>query len=757
MRASTAVGQVLRLRLGVVLCTSLFAESGLAQPIQFGFEPPAPAELTPPRIDPISGPTAGRLEQARSLAAAGDWAEAVDAYRKLIAEDTNRVVRLDDQRHVELRTYCHMQLCGMPGEARSIYRRQVDPLAERWYREGVSHRDEAVLGRVIDELFCSSWGDDALLALGEIALERGDYAAARRYWTQISPLLRSPNGLPAWFALHEIDLDSRWPEVERRWLDRSESAGWLAYPDTQLGLADVRAKLALISIRAGQRERAQLELEVLRRFHPQASGRVGGQNGPYATALERLLTSADHRSEESRGADWRTFAGSPERTSAAAAVAPILRPQWPAPIRLAVPELARAEARASVIGLTFDAPPVAVRETDRPLSCFPIVVEGTVLFADAEGIHAADLETGAAVVTSNGVLYRDEPLDTPGFEFGVAGAAVSEGVPRYSLTSAGTIVYGRTGRPHTTTLELRDESHTDRLIGVDLARDGLLVFSEPSNEVAWSFDGVPLSDGRRVFAAMRQSDVSPKAYVACFDAASGSRLWRTSIAAADTLASGRGDEITHNLLTLVGERVYFNTNLGVVAALDAADGRIAWLHRYDRLLGKPAAAGPNRPLHWDRGPSPCMYHDGLLLVAPCDSPTVFALESDTGRTVWRSDEMPDALHLLGVAGQSLVVSGNRLWLVDVRSGRIRFAWPESEHAGIRGMGRGVLAGDEIFWPTRHEVYVLNAQSGERSRPPISLRAISENGANLVAARGRLIVAGYDKLMALGPDRTAAGP
>ena len=48
--------------------------------------------------------------------------------------------------------------------------------------------------RVVDELFCSTWGDDALLALGELALERADYAAARRSWEQISPLLRDPIG-----------------------------------------------------------------------------------------------------------------------------------------------------------------------------------------------------------------------------------------------------------------------------------------------------------------------------------------------------------------------------------------------------------------------------------------------------------------------------------------------------------------------------------------------------------------------------------
>jgi outer membrane protein assembly factor BamB len=145
-----------------------------------------------------------------------------------------------------------------------------------------------------------------------------------------------------------------------------------------------------------------------------------------------------------------------------------------------------------------------------------------------------------------------------------------------------------------------------------------------------------------------------------------------------------------------------------------------------------------------------MYHDGLLIVAPSDTPAIFALDADSGQMVWTTDKLPDALHLLGVAQQNLVVSGNRLSVLDVRSGEIRFVWPESEHAGIRGMGRGAVAGEEIFWPTRTEIYVLHVATGAQTRTPISLRAISENGANLAAANGRLIVAGREHLMAFGP-------
>ena len=172
-----------------------------------------------------------------------------------------------------------MQLARLPAEALAAYRRRVDPLAERWYRDGVANRDEALLRRVVDELFCSSWGDDALLALGELALERGDYAAARRYWEQISPLTRDPNGKPLWLALRGVDLDKHWPEIERRWPIRPQPPTWLAYPDTDSTWPMCGPGLILVSIRAGEFDRAALELDAFRRWHPQAAGPLGRAGG----------------------------------------------------------------------------------------------------------------------------------------------------------------------------------------------------------------------------------------------------------------------------------------------------------------------------------------------------------------------------------------------------------------------------------------------------------------------------------------------
>lgn len=703
-------------------------------------------ELTAPKVAIVSGATAARLEQVRTLVADGNWDDVIDTLRELIGQESNRVVALDENRFVSLRTWCHVQIARLPAEALARYRRRVDPLAERWYRDGLAARDEAGLRRVVDELFCSSWGDDALFALGELALERADYADARRNWEQISPLLRDPSGRPAWLALYDIDVPAHWPEIEHRWTERSQSPDWLAYPDTNLNLADVRARLALVSIREGNFDRARLELEVLRRMHPGAVGRLAGQEGRYNVSLGRLLAAARDWPAVAQADDWPTFAGGASRAGIAAALGPIAGPAWEGPIQL-------VQEKRELFGAAFGDGNARLepRQAQRVPACFPIVANGLVYYANEDQVLAAELASGRPAVTPGGNIYG--PFVASAKEKRkTASAASLDGVPRSTLTLADHVLFARIGTPETYSINPDRAAPTARLVGLDVAREGLLQFSAQPDDERWSFDGVPVSDGRRVYVAMTRSDVNPHFHVACFDAASGRRLWRTPIVSADTPASGRGDGITHNLLTLVGNRIYINTNLGLVAALDAHDGSIAWLHHYQRRTEPVTISTDGGPAHFGRGPSPVMFHDGLLLAAPSDTPRVFALDADTGRQIWSTDRLADALDLLGVAEGNLIASGHRLWGVDVRSGRVRFVWPESDTAGIRGMGRGVVAGREVFWPTRNEIYVLDATTGAQTRRPIDLALVGEDGANLIAAEGYLIAAGYDRMMAFGLPR-----
>jgi outer membrane protein assembly factor BamB len=741
-------------RQGVWLLTPLaavgFALAALAAAVapaqQFLFFGGNDFELTDPQIETVSGATQARLEQIQALVADKQWDEAADALRAIAAEEPGRVVAVDEGMFVGLPTYCQMQLAAMPAKGLAAYRRREDTTAEALYRAGVAERDPQKLERVTREMFCSSWGDDALAALGELALERGDYAAARRAWQAISPQLRDPQGRATWFALYDVDLPQKWAEIQPRWQDRTEPPKWLAYPDTDRDLADVRARLILASIREGDLTRAALELDVFRRLHPAASGRLGGKTGPYAAALEQLIASAGDWQSPPTDADWPTFAGDAPRNRVAQPVGEIDQPLWPEPVPLPPARTVRpGEVRIRTLAGADEIRDVPVRESQQPIMFHPIVVDGRVYVTNGQEIRAIDLATGKPAFTKNGVVYRRESRGDDDMRQFARGLA--SGVPRYTLTAAGGILYARVGDESTTRLQPDGGRSEERLVGIDLDREGLLTFQVQPDDASWSFDGVPVSDGEHVYIAMRHSDVRPGEYVACFVAATGRRLWRTFLGAADTPAAGRGDEATHNLLTLDGDRIYANTNLGIVAALDAATGELEWLRRYDRVKGKQPLAGP---VHFDRSPSPCVVDRGLAFVAPADSPQVFALDADTGTTVWASEKLAGVTQLLGVVDGTLVASGNQLWAIDARSGRVRFVWPESEHAGVRGFGRGTIAGQEIFWPTRDRIFVFDVATGRQTREPIDLGPLAGSGANLIAVGGKLLVVGSEKMMLLGP-------
>ena len=138
-----------------------------------------------------------------------------------------KLLGVTEHRYVGLGDYCQLQLATLPPEALKLYRSRVDPTAERWYADGVARHDRKLLEKVVGQAFASSWGDKALLALGEMALEAGDYAAARWYWERIVPAAPPPG------------VAKTWP----------------GYPDTKLDLAMVRARLVLASILEGDAPR----------------------------------------------------------------------------------------------------------------------------------------------------------------------------------------------------------------------------------------------------------------------------------------------------------------------------------------------------------------------------------------------------------------------------------------------------------------------------------------------------------------------
>ena len=200
----------------------------------------------------------------------------------------------------------------------------------------------------------------------------------------------------------------------------------------------------------------------------------------------------------------------------------------------------------------------------------------------------------------------------------------------------------------------------------------------------------------------------------------------------------------HRLLSLDGPTLYYQTNLGALVALDAETGATLWVATYPRKESNRFGPATERDLN------PAVVHEDRVIVAPSDADAIFAFDAASGRLLWKTDPIAEEIkltHLLGVAQGRLVATGDRVLLFDVRDGRLRSTWPDTANKSMEGYGRGLLAGDRIYWPTRTEIQVLDQRTGVLAEKPIRLAATYHtSGGNLVAGDGYLIVAQADGMV-----------
>jgi hypothetical protein len=726
-------------------------------------------------VDAVGDDVRKLLRQIDQMAADGQIDEAVDRLTRLMDQRGNLLIGTAEaakstdaayERYVPLREVCQARLAAwadsQPG-ALALYRRRVDPLAERWFREAVEQHDEALLARVAEQMFASSYGDNALLRLGEIHLERGQYAAARRAWERISPALRAGpvlradqvlhagvQGWPLWMVLH----GDNWAEsLSAASASAKVSLASPAYPDTDVNLADVLARLVVASILEGSLERAEIELAVVRRLHPQATGNIAGRSGNYADVLTGLLEDARSWTPAAQSPDWPTYGGSQQRGGLApGGVSPTAAPLW----RKALPEvLPKAPERPELLPVGIEWPR---RDKQPSPACFPIVVAGKVYYCDATRIWGFDLHSGAAVEESDPLLKFDVP---PG---------ESPAHMAYTLGSNGRRLLARIGPPPgampSPTRLLRELSC---LVGVDLDTQKLLFDPIHAGGPEWDFEGPPVADEARLYVLLRKTEgegPSVSLHVACHELSSGKQLWRR------LLCRNTGGEwfagLPPALLTLQDDTLYACTNLGCVAAIAADDGRVRWAFEYPRQksLGGPGVVRPSTP-------NPCLVHQGIVYAAPLDSfaaqrdsRELLALDAATGELIWSAELHSDGEnHLLGVAHGCLIVGGDSLrWFDLARRGPDRlvaqfplqeFPEPLLARPGPRGFGRGVLAGGLVYWPTRERIYVFQQRLDRSAGGPevmpageIDLADRNLESGNLVISDGVLLIASPKHLQAL---------
>lgn len=166
-----------------------------------------------------------------------------------------------------------------------------------------------------------------------------------------------------------------------------------------------------------------------------------------------------------------------------------------------------------------------------------------------------------------------------------------------------------------------------------------------------------------------------------------------------TLATGlmtSGDERTVAEVAaplLTPEGVFFSSNYGVMTMFDPLTGRVRWLRQYTGLPRDPAACYYHV--------SQSLYADGLVIAAPRDSHSVFAIEARTGNIAWQTGTSRSP-YLAGLWKNRLVFLGDAIRLLDLKTGieqakatcpLDRFPYPEFVGDTIR---IGTLGGMRAF-------------------------------------------------------------
>lgn len=675
------------------------------------------------------------LRTAANHVRARQWAEAVDLYQRVIERHGDALAlvpragdqpKTDSLLYVNPRAHCQAALASLPAEGRALYRQRVDAKAEQLYHQALAAGDEAALDRLVDTYFASSWADQALDLLGDLHFRNGNFSRALRAyrWLVPEPAAR-PEATPA-----------------------------RVYPDPDLDVARVAAKILLCQAALGATP-TQADLDAFRATYPDAQGDLAGRSG----ALHEILSQAllvDHlnlsQMHESR---WPTFAGAADRNGAAPAKIDVGSFQWKIGLGDTIDRTGPDVEAFRGFGVQSRQ---RGSEEIEPRA-FPIVVDDQVIVSDEDRITAyrlnARTEATSDAEVRNDTIAWEQRLSSP---YGVP-RTPRAGIPqaRHTLSASGDRIFARLGPVGKgggggTLIAVRNNREIEgKLLWKRSASDVTLPTRRAGGELAFaSYEGTPVADDDHVYIALTEAATETWVYVACLDAETGETVWiqylgnaSSAIDPARNLQLGSG--VGHRLLTLAGDSLYYLTNMGATACLDARTGQLRWLTTYP--VRERAASSEIR-----RALNPAIVHQGVVIIAPEDSPSLFALDASSGQPIWKSQPIPQIVHVLGVGHDKVFATGDRLYTLDFRTGKVLRAWPDGG-AGFEGHGRGLLAGDSIYWPTLTEIHVLDQATGGTSHATIPLfQSFGYGGGNLAVGNGYLVVAQRDKLVVFCQNR-----
>lgn len=513
-----------------------------------------------------------------------DWGAVVGALQPVIDQQQSREAATDAAPYVRavqgtasyegawLAARHRLQALGEP--VLVAYGRQYGASADALLARGMIRRDAVALAEAARRFLGLPAGRRAALLLADLAIERGDTDAALG-------LLQDLEDLEA--------VSAEAPETLRPWQHaRIERVAWLRARDDAAREA-IRARLRAIDPRDEEAIDA-IPHELVRPSPPVTT--------------------------------WPTTGGACDRAAVPPALGGALTLRW-------------MRGPGDLEHLADEKEPVR-RDHDRPSLWLPprAVANETHLFvSDGEALHIYDLATGTPVLEdpSRGVYpgARRAGVGTDtgedrrirfglleGHTLTIHAVARFPWIPRAGRApielGAGWLVFAAVpdgsdwawNRSRGRGRDVRDDHiqafHWSGERLVPLWRIGGTAGASARGGLPYDtrLYGAPVVYAGRVWVAgVRTAKATQdrwEAWLYSFDPTSGRVVTRTHLGTGTPMRTGRMDEVIPTSPAAAHGRVIVGTSLGIVAAVDAHDGRLRWAHRYDRAVETERGRTRNR-------------------------------------------------------------------------------------------------------------------------------------------------------------------
>lgn len=725
------------------------------------------AQVVPPATQPADGglnpdsfygkePTEGvyvrdsagaveKLALAQRMERLGEWAKSSDLYQEVLSKYADRVVqsKLDADhkicQYMSITNPVQERLAHWPAAGLDAYRGRFEAVAQAMLDKAGTD-DIATLHRVYTQYFVTDAGRQAGIRLMDIDLENGEYPAA------------------AWLGERLLNL----------------------HPGLGADRPLVLYRTALAFYYAGEADKAKERLAQLKTQFPNEHSLVRGKDVVLADSLASEMQAPVADAQSASADSWPVPFGDNSRgrisTADGKAGAHLYNVALSAPVW--------SNVNAQVMGTVKPLYESAV-EQGQTIGILPVTDRGELFFQDGLRVYALSIDSGMPL-PGWAQSYPDGAFVLPGVW----------GSPRaHQLTLALTDrqVIGIMGYPDPTAANAGvQQSSEARLVCLDRQNGqqkwtvALGQLPEEAKEArTLQFSGSPLVVGDTVLVMARGSkNQFEDCYVLAFDLATGKHLWSTYVASASNGAAAFNGmagpaPISDNASTMAyaNGRIYVQSNLGALAALDPYNGAVIWLDIYptgradiERQQFQRMGMGASDSLSEQRKPwtfNPVIVQDGYVFSLPTEGKNLLIYDAASGTEIKRInlkeiedayDELSDLQTLVGVNGDRVLVAGEKglIYLnwkdyareADGTAKADKYVvWIQEGLPPLRG--RPFMTRDTIYVPTLPRLFEVSLSRGRitTAYPMDPVRHIygdfqkPEEAGNVLVTNDHVIIAG----------------